>query len=206
VDKREIAVASESEVLARLASDPSPAECRRLSHRLWEVATEASLDALPSLLRSPDRNVRARSDLMLRRRRFSSEQVAGILVEALDSSYSDVVEGAAYSLAKRGIRSAVPELVRRLEADDGTLAPSAVTMLVKALSDLPHRLSIPVLASQLRSPRSSAKTRRWAAVGLARIRAPESRAALQSAAADMGWWRGRHARRALRRYPEADQT
>jgi hypothetical protein len=68
-------------------------------------------------------------------------------------------------------------------------------LIMYALIQTPHRSEVPVLAATLRERRRG--TRRAAAMALTRIRAPESRAALEEAVRSMSWLRGRPARRAL---------
>jgi hypothetical protein len=75
------------------------------------------------------------------------------------------------------------------------LSASDKKVVIHALAQMPHRSEVPALARLLREPMS---TRRVAASALVRIRAPESRAALEDAARSLSWWGGLPVRRELR--------
>jgi HEAT repeat protein len=195
--KSETSSASESVVLARLAEPGiERREHRALTHRLCKIATGASVPRLRELFASDDRPSRLRAVLILSR--WQTEAATECLVAALQSPHTDVVGAAARHLATRKTRDAVPALVNALETHAQTPNRGDLSMVVRALVLLPHRSAVPALAAVLKSPQSNRRERKWAARGLAAIRAPESRAALENAVDELGWLRGRYPRKLLK--------
>jgi HEAT repeat protein len=194
--KAEIDSASEDVVLARLAEPGlTTKEHRRVTLRLCNVATPASMPMLRELLVCSDAPARLRAVLILAG--WENDEATEALISALQSPHSDVVGSAAMKVVKRDARHAVPELVEVLETRGPMLAKGDRRMVVRALALMPHRSAVPALDGALRSPRADQSTRKWAARGLAATCSPDSRAALESAARELGWWRGRWARKML---------
>jgi HEAT repeat protein len=196
---RELASLSEPEILAALETEGPESERRcGLLRRLQRIGTAASVDALRKSLASPSEKVRVAAFQALAH--IHTVGAVDAMIEALDADDADTVGWAAYFLRRIGARRAVPSLIRCAEErrDDGT----DKTLLIQSLAHMPDPLAIPVLRAYATDPRWL--TRREAALALRAIGTPESRTALEQAAAELSWVRAIPARRALR--PRAKTT
>jgi HEAT repeat protein len=89
-------------------------------------------------------------------------------------------------------RTAIPALLNCLQKRDD-LRVGQRRAVVLALGRVPHVSEVPALSAALRD--TSYQIRKAAAWALAQIRAPESSAALETAAAELSWLRAIPARR-----------
>jgi HEAT repeat protein len=191
----EIKRATEEQVLSLLRDGPdSVGQERELVKRLIRVGTDASVDVLRARAESPDPGIRAGVAGVLRI--INSTASIDALIGILDVSCADAVGRAGRALGYLRVRRAVPDLVRCLESRSSELGADKVGV-VFALNRMPDPSATSCLTTAVRDP--AAPVRKFAAFGLAAIGTRESRSALATAAADLGRWRGRYARRALSR-------
>jgi HEAT repeat protein len=127
--------------------------------------------------------------------KIATDDAANAITDGLETSDPAAVFWAARFLAKLQAKTAVPALIRCLENRHAELDDEGVRSVIRALGLMPQRAAVPVLSAALRG--RNRRTRKAAAWALVQIRAPESRAALESAAAELSWLSGRAIRRAL---------
>jgi HEAT repeat protein len=188
--------AREQEILADLQSgNLDEARERTLLKELGRVGGASSVPALRERIRSYDKGIAGRSVVALGR--IGNDDAIDALTECLFVSDGVPLGLAASELNKAGSIRAVPEILHCLQTRHDEISPSRRRLLIQALNKTPHVSQIPVLSAALREP--GYWMRHVAAVGLQRIRAPESTAALESGARELSWWSGLPARRALRR-------
>jgi HEAT repeat protein len=176
-------------------STVSPASRRwfKLMFELQNVSAKIGMDVLRDDLRSTNRKACAGAQQVLVS--LGTQEAIDALAESLDWADSVAVCNASRLLARMQARSAVPSLIACLGTRRDELNGTAKQWLSRTLGLMPHRDAVPVLAETLLDP--SSHTRTAAAGALARIRAPESRIALEGAANQLSWFRGRAVRRAL---------
>ena len=165
----------------------------KLMTELQHVSPPIGMETLRASLDSANRKSCAGAQQVLIR--LGSEEAIAMLVESLQTADSVAVGNASRLLAGIQARSAISSLITCLDTRGNELDNTAQQWIARALGLMPHRDAIPVLAKLLRA--SSRRTRRTAAWAIAQIRAPESQVALESAADELPWFRGRAVRRAL---------
>lgn len=176
-----------------LAASPGSRRWMKLMIGLQKVAPALGLEMLRTSLDSRDRRICAGAQQVLIA--LGHDAAIAMLASSLQSADSVGVSAAARLLAKSQARSAIPALIACLDTRGAELDSTAKRAIARAMGLMPHRDEIPPLAKLLRGP--SRRTRAAAAGAMAQIRAPESEAALRSAANDLSWFRGRAVRRAL---------
>jgi HEAT repeat protein len=175
------------------AASPASRRWLKLMIELQRVSPDIGMEALRASLHSGDRRSCAGAQQVLVG--LGSEEAAAALAESLQSADSVAVAGAARLLSRMRAHSAIPALIRCLEGGEHELDQTAKRSVTRALGAMPHRDEVPVLAKLLRDP--NRRTRTAAARAIAQIRAPEAQTALESAASELSWFRGRSVRRAL---------
>jgi HEAT repeat protein len=185
----------EPKAIAKLRMAGLPVtERRALLRELQEIGTEASIPVLRENLRSHYDNVVM--DAVRALGQLGTDDATDAIVECLEMEPGQRISLAALALRKLGSRRAVPAIIRCLETRSGEIRHSDKRTLIIALGKAPHVSEVPVLSAALKDRHY--RMRHAAAWALAQIRAPESTGALEAAAADLSWLRGRSARRALR--------
>jgi HEAT repeat protein len=193
----------EDEIIAALRSEPSSVKRRReLVRDLGRSPTSRSLDVLRENALSSDHKVSVGALFGLRR--LGTEEAWDVVIECLAIAPVRHLWLAIDMLGKAGIRSAIPALIQCLDRRREELRRGDRRLIVLAFIRMPHRSEVPVLERTLREP--GYRLRDSAAVALAQIRAPESRAALEVAAREFSWLRGRTVRRALRQRRRTDDA
>jgi HEAT repeat protein len=187
--------AREPEILEELESPVTTrAQRRALLSELRGIATEQSLPTLRRQLQRADSQCQARAIFAIAD--IEGDDATEALGECIATTRGMCFTFAARELGRRGgVRARELLTVTLREREE--LDSSHKRVLISALSRMPHRSAIPVLAPMLNDP--SLRTRSAAATVLGRIRDPDSRVALSEAADSLSWWRGGAARRALRR-------
>jgi HEAT repeat protein len=127
--------------------------------------------------------------------RIGSEAAVAALVEGLRSASPLVAAYIARALIKLNARGELPAIIAFLHDRADELSGQDKQFVIGAMRKVPHVSAVPVLADSLRDRRRG--VRKSAALTLLRIRAVESIEALQTAADELGFWKGRQARRAL---------
>jgi HEAT repeat protein len=192
----------EAEIIAELKTESLSVERERaLVKQLRRLGTEASLEVLRDSLHSADINVTL--DAVHALARIGNDAAVDALAECLSMDATTRLTMAAVSLRQLRSRRAVPAVIHCLETRGEELRPGQRRILVLGLGGMPHISQVPVLSAALRDPRY--RMRSAAAQALARIRAPESSAALEAAANEVSWLRARPIRRGLREWRRADQ-
>lgn len=170
----------------------SPREQRRRVARLGGRGSDRDLPALLAGLHSPDRRIGVLAAISLGR--VATARAAQALTENLCvCEDAGVVAVSARGLARLGEVGAVPSIEAVLMARGADTAGKQA--LVATLGGFAQRSSVAALSARLDDP--DARTRKLTARALRRINYPESRRALEHAAGELSWWRGRWARRAL---------
>jgi len=172
-------------------------EQRSVVERLAALGgTDADIPLLAGALRSSERYVRLGAVRALGR--IGTVRAADLLQANLPDADPPIVAHSVVELMRLEDKRAVPVVQRMLtergdDADDPVREGSLVAFLVR----FADRSSTDLLAARLND--AAAKVRRLAPIGLGRIGSADARSALEVAAGDLGWWRGRWARKALRR-------
>lgn len=162
------------------------------------VGTDACVPAVRERLGSSDTRIQLTALAVLGR--IETDGAVGTLIDALHSGNPKVVSRAATHMGRRRDQRFVAPLIALLGRPAESGGQHVRRSAAFALRRSPHSSAIPVLAVAARDP--DAATRRNAAIALMMIRSPDARVALQDAVARLSWWRGRYARRALRRAVE----
>ncbi len=184
----------EDEIIAALQTeDLGIKQRRKLVSELRTVSSARSLEVLRENLDSSDNQLAVRALLGLEH--LATEGAIDAIIECLWMEPGPRFTFAVRALMRGRVRRAIPNLVecleRRSELDRGDRR-----IIVLAFAEMPHRSEVPVLERMLRERGRS--LRYAAAAALTRIRAPESLAALETAADELSWLRGRTVRCALR--------
>ena len=156
------------------------------------VALERRGDEMPGLQR--DAVQMAVVKLMKRLQAKGDSEAVSVLIGLLDPSNLMISRRAAQALAELQAREAVPALIRVLELRGSDLPVNAQLTYIRALREMPHASAIGVLTEALY--RNGVQDK--AARGLMELRTAEATAVLEAAVTELGWWRGRKVRRALR--------
>ena len=125
---------------------------------------------------------------------IGDRDAVSILLRLLETSDVAVSTRAARALAELRATEAVPALIQILEVRGSKLSVVDQLIYIRALREMPHASAVGVLSEALYRKGVQEK----AARGLAELRTPEATAALEFAANQLGWWRGRRVRRAIR--------
>lgn len=188
----------EGQLLDELRLGGSANDQRRLLLKLYPVASDRSVPVLRGFLLADDDGPRVAAIHTLSS--VGTEAAVSALAEALDQQTNLGITFTARELAKLKARSAIPALADCLQRRKDELGVGAKLWIIRALTVMPHRSEVPALAAVLND--SNRRVRRAAAGALARLDMPEAEAALQDAARQLSWFRGRPARRALNRRRE----
>jgi HEAT repeat protein len=127
---------------------------------------------------------------------IGTDDAVAALIECLEVGRGPAFTLACVGLRKLRSREAVPAIICCLETRSEELRAGQKRILILALGRMPQVSEVPVLAAALTDRRY--RTRNAAAWALAQIRAPESRAALETVATEMSWFRALPIRRGLR--------
>lgn len=186
--------AAESEIVWLLRSSTAGSKDRRnLLRQLGDVPTSATAGVLGEYLDSADARDGVAAVLALRR--IGTASAIATLSTKLPTALPLVGAYIARALINLDARSELPAILAYLRDGTGDDAGNK-QFVIDAMRKMPHVSEVPVLTTAL-SDRSPA-VRKSAAITLGLIRAPESTASLRAAADELGFWNGRHARRALR--------
>ncbi len=199
--RRKAPDAREAEIIAALQSNAVSLKQRR--KLLWDLGarpTARSLEVLRENLCSSDARVSVGALLALRR--LGSEEAWDAVIECLAMDRSPRLGLAVDMLGKENARKAIPALVECLERRRNELRRGDRRLVAMAFIRMPHRSEVPALARTLRERRP--RLRKSAALALMQIRAPESLAALETAASEFSWLRGRTIRHAVRQRRRMD--
>ena len=192
----------EDEIIAALQADAlSVKQRRRLLRELAQHRRRRSLEVLREHLASENDRIADAALWALHER--ATEGSVDAIIEALSMPPGPRFTLAVYVLGEARVRRAIPALVDCLERRGEALDEGDRRMVVLTFQRLPHRSEVPVLSRELRT--GGPRLRKAAALSLMRIRAPESRAALETAADELSWLRGRSVRRALRQRQRIDR-
>lgn len=195
------------------AAARDPDRLRKLLRESRPSSTTAeAVPALRDALMVDDRKVRQSVLLHLAPVRESAATEA--ITSVLDWSDSDTVAVAAHLLSLRKARETVPQLIDCLERRGARLQGKSRDSLLSVIAQLARPLSGPLLSPNLDTrwqddPRlpevleaslfeRDNRVRKASARAMRRIGKPESREALERAASQLSWWRGRYARSELR--------
>jgi HEAT repeat protein len=125
---------------------------------------------------------------------IGDERAVFVLLRLLEARDLVVSRRAAQALTELRATAAIPVVIRILEDRGRNLPVNAQLTYIRALREMPHVSAIGVLSEALYRKGVQDK----AARGLTELRTQEATAALEAAAAKLGWWRGRRFRRAVR--------
>jgi HEAT repeat protein len=188
---------SEREIIAGWPRTSDPSEQLSRITILAKVGTDASVPLLGDALASAHGDIRAVAAIALGR--IDTIAAVDALIAGVAAGDSIVVTSAADALGSLRVRRAVPVLIDVLSRPRraGAHAQAANWAVIGALGRMRAPASVDVLANYLVV--GDWYERRLAASALDRINSADSRRALEDACERMSWWRGRWARRALKR-------
>jgi hypothetical protein len=186
----------ENELLAELGA--GRLEHRRRRALLSELRRVVSDRSIGELRRSAeDEDVKTKVAAIAALEALESHEAAVVLGEIVRTQTGPAFTIAARALWTIDARRAMPVFMSALEERCDDLRESDKRVIIHALARAPHLSQIRVLVGALRG--RSLLTSRVAAMALSRIRAPESKEALQDAARSLSRLRGLPARRELSR-------
>jgi HEAT repeat protein len=192
----------EAEIIAALQTDDlSIKQRRKLVSDLRTVSSDRSLAVFKEHLASADDQLAVRALLGLEH--LGTDAATDAIIDSLWMDRGPRFTFAVRALRRGGVRRAVPALVDCLERRHDELNRSDRRIVVLGFAEMPHRSEVPVLERMLRE--CGGGLRHAAALALSRIRTPESLAALEAAADEFSWFRGRAIRRALRERRRLDE-
>jgi HEAT repeat protein len=174
-------------------SKPGSSDRRKLLRQLASAGTPSNLVLLGEYLASDDARDGVAAVQSLQH--IGTESAIATLVEGLSTARPLVGAYVARALISLGARSELPAILAYLRDGTGDNA-SNKQFVISAMRKMPHVSEVPVLSDALYDRHFG--LRKSAARGLLAIRAEESAQALQAAADELGFWRGRQARRVLR--------
>ena len=202
----ELRAIGDSEAIAALTEGLGVSDSDVAGRAAWALGELGAREAIPALMGKLD----DRGDAMTGSERTSfelalvklighvqaigDEPAVSVLLTLLEADDLVVSRRAARALAELQAREAIPVLVRILQARGSVLPVGAQLTYIRALREMPHASAVGVLSDALYRKGVQDK----AARGLMEVRTPEATAALEAAAEELGWWRGRKVRRAIR--------
>jgi HEAT repeat protein len=174
----------EDEALVELhRNDLSVRRRRALLLHLADVGSERSVDVLRENLYEADLKIKV--GVLSALEKIASDEAVDALSEFVRKQTGPPFALAVSSLRLANPHRAMPKLLEILQERRGELSEGNKQVIIHALAHAPHRSQVPVLSATLKE--GSWMTRRVAAMALSRIRAPESRVALQEAAQSLFW-------------------
>jgi len=180
-------------LMAVTASLSKPRALWRVLGQFKGQPTAAAVPVLGEVLRVDDPHVQSRALHLLAKVPgvAAGEAIASVLKEADSRS----VALAAAKLGWRRARHVLPALIECVEQQGSSLGAARAAVLV-AIASLADARAQDVLSTALTD--QNRDVRRSSARALKKIRTHKSREALEQAAQELSWCRGRYARRALR--------
>jgi hypothetical protein len=175
-------------------SKPGSRQRRKLLWNLTGAPAPTGTDLLRVYLDSSDARDGVAAVQALER--IGTGEASSTLRDGLTTAPPLVASYIARVLLKRGARSELPAIIAVLHDRADELDTADKQFVIDAMRKAPHVSAVPVLAETLRDRHWG--LRKSAARALLAIGAPESVAALQTAADELGFWKGRQARHALR--------